>query len=150
MADPDAAFLESLTAACACRSWFCRDRGPFVTRTLAEAELLAAEHRALRWLGVWHHRVIVYRLDGSQLEAGQALADFCDARPGGTRTPSIRFVPVGGSEADSGGVHRPTARVTSSPAPGFHGPPHAHPLSAGPAHRRRRLADPLAAEPEPR
>src|SRR5262249_32784914 len=50
-----AAFVESLTAGYACRSWFCRDRGPFLTKTVEAAEQLAAEHRALKWLGLWHH-----------------------------------------------------------------------------------------------
>lgn len=71
-----AEFLESLTAGYTCRSWFCRDRGPFLTTSLEAAEQLAAEPRARRWLGLWHHRVIVDRLDEGQLAAGRAFADL--------------------------------------------------------------------------
>ena len=85
MADPEktAAFLESLTAGYACRSWFCRDRGPVLTKTFAAAEQLAEEHRALRWLGLFPHRVIVYRMNPDQLQAGQALAEFMRRSAGG-------------------------------------------------------------------
>src|SRR6266567_8378399 len=105
MADPEktAGFLESLTAGYACRSWFCRDRGPFLTMNLEAAEQLAAEHRALRWLGLWRHRVIVYRLDGDQRRGGQALADFMRRAARGDENAADSFRTVRGGEADSGG-----------------------------------------------
>ncbi|HXH20490.1 MAG TPA: hypothetical protein VNN10_00560 [Dehalococcoidia bacterium] len=71
-----AAFIESLTAGYACRSWFCRDRGPFLTTSLEAAEQLAKEHRAQKVLGIWRHRVVVYRLDERQRRDARAFAEF--------------------------------------------------------------------------
>jgi len=93
MADTEktADFLESLTAGYACRSWFCRDRGPYLTPSLEAAEQLAKEHRAHRWLGLWRHRVIVYRLDEDQRRGGQALADFMRRAAGGDENAPTRL-----------------------------------------------------------
>src|ERR1043166_1342312 len=98
MADPER--TAALTAGYACRSWFCRDRGPYLTPSLEAAEKLAAEHGALRWLGLWRHRVIVYRLDEDQRRGGQALADIM-------------------RRAGRGDENALTARVTSSRGRGF-------------------------------
>jgi len=42
-----------------------------------------ADNRARRWLGVFQHRVIVYRLNEDQRRGGQALADFMRHAAGG-------------------------------------------------------------------
>ena len=69
-------FIESLQAAYACQSWFCRDRGPFLAKNLEAAEAGARGHRSRKWLGVWPHNVVTYRLDKEQLEAGKRLAEY--------------------------------------------------------------------------
>jgi hypothetical protein len=43
----------------ACRSWFCRRRGPFWTRSRRDAERAAREHAARRFLGLWSHEPLV-------------------------------------------------------------------------------------------
>lgn len=71
-------FLESLQAGYACLSWFCRERGPFIVKDLEAAERLAEEHRDRhgKWLRLWSHRVVAYRLDTEQLDAGKRLAEY--------------------------------------------------------------------------
>jgi hypothetical protein len=53
-------FSEPLpTAVWACRSRFCRHRGPFWTRSLKTAKVDAGRHRAQKFLGLWSHDVVV-------------------------------------------------------------------------------------------
>jgi hypothetical protein len=47
------------TAVWACRSRFCRHRGPFWTRSLKTAKADAGKHRALKFLGFWSHDAVV-------------------------------------------------------------------------------------------
>jgi hypothetical protein len=47
------------TAVWACRSRFCRHRGPFWTRSLKAAKVDAGKHRNLKFLGVWSHDAVV-------------------------------------------------------------------------------------------
>jgi hypothetical protein len=53
-------FSEPLpTAVWACRSRFCRHRGPFWARSIKAAKVEAGKHRALKFLGFWSHDVVV-------------------------------------------------------------------------------------------
>jgi len=53
-------FTEPLpTAVWACRSRFCRHRGPFWSRSIKAAKVDAGKHRAHKFLGLWHHDVVV-------------------------------------------------------------------------------------------
>jgi hypothetical protein len=47
------------TAVWACRSHFCRHRGPFWVKSLKEAHADAGRHRARRFLGIWSHDAVV-------------------------------------------------------------------------------------------
>ena len=58
------------TAVWACRSRFCRHRGPFWARTLKAAKVEASKHRALKFLGLWSHDAVV-RVNG-----GQSVIEF--------------------------------------------------------------------------
>jgi hypothetical protein len=58
------------TAVWACRSRFCRDRGPFWTRSLKTAKADAGKHRALKFLGFWSHDAVV------RSSAGPSVIEF--------------------------------------------------------------------------
>jgi hypothetical protein len=58
------------TAVWACRSRFCRDRGPFWVRSIKAAKVEAGKHRARKFLGFWSHDVVV-RANG-----GQSIIEF--------------------------------------------------------------------------
>jgi hypothetical protein len=47
------------TAVWACRSRFCRHRGPFWARSIKTAKVDASKHRAQKFLGLWGHDVVV-------------------------------------------------------------------------------------------
>lgn len=48
--------LDSPTAVWACRSWFCKQRGPFWVRNLHDAKLGARAHAERKFLGIWSHQ----------------------------------------------------------------------------------------------
>ena len=58
------------TAVWACRSRFCRHRGPFWTRSLKTAKADAGKHRTLKFLGVWSHDAVV------RSSAGPSVIEF--------------------------------------------------------------------------
>jgi len=58
------------TAVWACRSRFCRHRGPFWARSIKAAKADASKHRALKFLGLWSHDAVV-RANG-----GQSIIEF--------------------------------------------------------------------------
>ena len=55
------------TAVWACRSRFCRHRGPFWSRSIKAAKVDAGKHRAHKFLGLWSHDVVVRAQRGSEL-----------------------------------------------------------------------------------
>jgi len=64
-------FTEPLpTAVWACRSRFCRHRGPFWTRSLKTAKADAGKHRTLKFLGFWSHDAVV------RSSAGPSVIEF--------------------------------------------------------------------------
>jgi hypothetical protein len=58
------------TAVWACRSRFCRHRGPYWTRSIKIAKADAGKHRAQKFLGLWGHDAVV-RANG-----GQSVIEF--------------------------------------------------------------------------
>jgi hypothetical protein len=58
------------TAVWACRSRFCRHRGPFWTRSLKTAKADAVKHRAQKFLGLFSHDVVV------RPSAGPSVIEF--------------------------------------------------------------------------
>ncbi len=47
------------TTVWACRSWFCRSRGPFWVKSRQDAERAARAHAARRFLLLWSHEPLV-------------------------------------------------------------------------------------------
>ena len=67
----ESGFLEPApTAVWACRSRFCRHRGPFWARSIKAAKVEAGKHRALKFLGFWSHDVVV------RPSAGPSIIEF--------------------------------------------------------------------------
>ena len=52
----------SPTAVWACRSWFCKRRGPFWVKNLNDARLGARAHGARKFLGIWSHQAMACAL----------------------------------------------------------------------------------------
>ena len=52
----------SPTAVWACRSWFCKHRGPFWVKSLNDARLGARAHGARKFLGIWNHQAMACAL----------------------------------------------------------------------------------------
>jgi hypothetical protein len=64
----ESAFGEPVpTAVWACRSRFCRHRGPFWSRSIKTAKADAGKHRAQKFLGLWSHDVVVRPSTGPSL-----------------------------------------------------------------------------------
>ena len=60
----------AFTVVWACRSRFCRHRGPFWARSIKTAKVDASKHRAQKFLGLWGHDAVV-RSNG-----GQSIIEF--------------------------------------------------------------------------
>ncbi|HEV8586003.1 MAG TPA: hypothetical protein VGT02_13635 [Methylomirabilota bacterium] len=67
----DVAAAPGVTTVWACRSWFCRSRGPFWVKSRRDAERAAREHAARRFLGLWSHEPLVCPPTG-----GVSVTDF--------------------------------------------------------------------------
>lgn len=65
--DVSSSDLASPTAVWACRSWFCKRRGPFWVKSLSDARISARAHGARKFLGIWSHHAMACSLHDTRV-----------------------------------------------------------------------------------